>query len=130
MTPMTRNILIGVGALVVLGGVGYGVYSYLNSGNVTVEYKGQTLQSADICNAVLAYATEIGVVPFDSSLSVDTSKNGDVADRVVCSISGGGMDYQAAVDLKCPEMNNPQCTDLYKVEDSKDAILYQRSPAS
>jgi hypothetical protein len=126
---MVRNILIGVGALVVVAGVGYGVYSFMNTGDETVEFGGQTLQSADICNAVLAYSAEIGVVPAGSSLSKETTTSGDADNRRVCSLEGGGEDYEASVDLRCTDMHNPQCTDLYKVTGPKDAVLYQRVPA-
>src|SRR5262245_10495982 len=106
MNSMTRNILIGVGALIVVGGVGYGVYSFMTAGSETVDFQGQTLQSADICNATLAYVTEIGVVPFDSTLSVETTTAGDADNRVVCSIEGGGDDFEASVDLRCTQMHN------------------------
>jgi hypothetical protein len=101
----------------------------MNTGDDTVEFAGQTLQSADICNAVLAYAAEIGVVPPDSSLAKETTTSGDADNRRVCSLAGGSEDYEASVDLKCSDMHNPQCIDLYKVTGPKDAVLYQRAPA-
>jgi hypothetical protein len=128
MNGTTRNILIGIGALVVVGGIGYGAYTlFFKGGDATVDFQGQTLQSADICNATLAYASAIGVVPFDATLQAETTTKGDAENRVVCSIAGGGREYEASTDLRCTDMANPKCTDLYKVTDSKDVVLFQRA---
>jgi hypothetical protein len=78
-----------------------------------------------LCDAELLNAKGIGIVP-PYGKGISPPMRTDTRGRYACIVSTGVAKYEIAADLKCNELLDPRCVEIYSVQSDDGTMLYKR----
>jgi hypothetical protein len=79
-----------------------------------------------LCDAALATAQSVGLVPGFAARDGDVAAPGDAQGRYVCRARTDAAKYTIAFDLACTRLGDAKCIVLYKIAQDGGGVLYQR----
>lgn len=82
------------------------------------------------CGTALARVRDYGVVPFNSTLSGDAEGTKNADGRIQCAATHGDQTYSMTVNLKCDDLSDPKCLEIYRVTQGDGNALFQKRPYS
>ena len=81
--------------------------------------------SRTVCEATLDRVRDYGIAEQTAQLTTVTPKDTDIKDRVVCTAKNGDTTYMITVNVKCDNMGDDKCLQLWNVTDSGGTTLFQ-----
>ena len=135
---LAARVMAGLGLLLLLAVVGVIAMTEM-SGTVTPPpaappattaapdtAEARRAENIALCDAALATAQGVGLVPGFATRDGDVAAPGDAQGRYVCRARTDAAKYTIAFDLACTHLGDAKCIVLYKIAQDGGGVLYQR----